>query len=591
MKSKLLFIIFLLSIAYSNAAEKLILSASKNPVTEGENFQVQFTLYGDGDRFQGPDFKPFKIVKGPERISTNTIINDRKILMHTFIYLLKAPNVGSFTINPGYVDKGKRKIYSNKLNISVLKYKDYIIKVEEEKKKREAELQSKAEKVINNILFIKTFVDKPTVTIGEPVIVKFVAYYTKEIIKIKKSELTKTPILNGFWIKKIIDSSNYEGRQIVNGIPYITKEVMSFIVVPQITGNLVIDPMEIQTKALLATNRNILGNYIISSKEFSTIIKSPQVEIKVLPTKEPVADNFSNIVGSYTLESTIDKRKVKTNEPISLKLIVKGKGNLNFLEPPKFSNNPDLEFYDPKITDNIDYNNTISGTRTIEYIIIPRNAGKFDLEQLVVNYFDLKSRNYVELKSDKYSIEVEQGVYNDPTIQSTPLVKLQFIQNENQTRLKDKYSYLIASPFYYVLLCLPIGLIGFIWYKSKKKSQENSDIIGTKKKNAINIAKKRLSLANKYLSEGSQALFLEEILKASWLYFSDKMNIPISELSKDALSDLLKQKKVEEADINLVLEHIDNVEFHRYTPMVEDAARKELYLKTNDIIVKFEELL
>jgi hypothetical protein len=514
-----------------------------------------------------------------------------------YSYLLLAPKKGKYNINPASITTKSGLIKSNSLQISVLEMSAAQKAAKQEQAKSEQKLQNDAEKIIDQNLFVKVFSEKNTVYIGEPFLVTYKLYRNPQL-GITGIELDRLPEFNGFWIRENKDSTVKWKEEIVNGVRFLSIEVKKYVVVPQISGKLLTDALGFKSNVQLEVNNGRRSNDIFEQffsrstyKNFSKLIKSPQVEIKVLPTKEPVADNFSNIVGSYTLESTIDKRKVKTNEPISLKLIIKGKGNLNFLEPPKFSNNPDLEFYDPKITDNIDYNNTISGTRTIEYIIIPRNAGKFDLEQLVVNYFDLKSRNYVELKSDKYSIEVEQGVYNDPTIQSTPLVKLQFIQNENQTRLKDKHSYLIASPFYYVLLCLPIGLIGFIWYKSKKKSQENSDIIGTKKKNAINIAKKRLSLANKYLSEGSQALFLEEILKASWLYFSDKMNIPISELSKDALSDLLKQKKVEEADINLVLEHIDNVEFYRYTPMVEDAARKELYLKTNDIIVKFEELL
>ena len=313
-----------------------------------------------------------------------------------------------------------------------------------------------------------------------------------------------------------------------------------------------------------------------------------------LPAKP---ENFSGGVGEFTLSSSINAKDVKTNDAVTIKLTINGSGNMKLISTPEVKFPEDFEVYDPKVTNNFDVSRSgLTGSQTIEYLAIPRHAGNFTIPPVEFTYFDLKTNSYKTLKTGAYNINVAKGKGNadqviaDFTNKENVKVLGQDIRfiKLGDTKLMPKGDVFFGTISYYLWYIIPfvlfVGLVVFF----RKQAAENANVAKVKTKKANKVATKRMKLAGKLLAENRKNEFYDEVLKALWGYISDKLSIPVSQLSKDNIEAELAKYGVADDVIKDFINALNECEFARYAPEDENEAMDKVYTTSVEAISKME---
>jgi len=329
-------------------------------------------------------------------------------------------------------------------------------------------------------------------------------------------------------------------------------------------------------------------------------VRSQPVNLTVLPLPSAgVPPAFNGAVGKYTMEAWLDKPQTKTNEPATLKVKISGIGNLKLLEAPQVNVSSDIEKYDPKISDNVTkQGDKIAGTRTFEYLLIPRHPGEQKIPPISFAYFDIEKKNYVSLKSPEFVLTVEKGSENAPTYAvgvSKEDVKLlgediRFIKSGNVS-MNRKVVTFFGSPVFFALSVSPIfAFIGFIVY-AKRREKVMGNVILLRNRKARKIAQKRLTEAKKFLDAKKKEEFYTEISRALWGYIADKLGIPPSDLSIDLVGISLGGKNVPAEIVSKLTGTIEMCEFARFAPATDTVQMDQVYIETVELISIIEERL
>jgi hypothetical protein len=327
-------------------------------------------------------------------------------------------------------------------------------------------------------------------------------------------------------------------------------------------------------------------------------VKSDPVKITVkeLPPNPP--PSFNGAVGKFSMEGTIDKSKLKANDAVSFRLKLTGKGNIKLAEAPEFEISPDIEKYDPEITDNISLNERgASGSRIFEYLLIPRHQGQYEFGPVAFSYFDLEKKSYVTLRTPTYKLDVERskdgGAATAMTSKSDFQIlgrDIRFIKTTVPVFIHGRDSF-FGSFLLWILMTMPVeSFIGLAWYR-RKQIEENADISNVKSRKATRMAKKRLETANAFLKSGNQVGFFDEVSKAVWGYISDKLKIPVSTLNKENTVNTLTKSGASVETINALISILDYCEFARFAKMEGGKSPSEVYQDTVNIITKVEDEL
>ncbi|KAA6308941.1 hypothetical protein EZS27_039484, partial [termite gut metagenome] len=294
---------------------------------------------------------------------------------------------------------------------------------------------------------------------------------------------------------------------------------------------------------------------------------------------------------------------MKTNDAVTLKVVISGTGNLRLISTPKVEFPSDFETYEPKVDNKVRLTTEgHTGSKVIEYLTIPRHAGTFKIPALTFSYFDVKSKSYKTLATDAYTLYVEKGEGNSEQVTGSFTNKeelrilgedIRFIKL-NEVKLHPKGDFFFGSTAYWLFYIIPVlAFIVFIFI-SRKAAIENANVTGMRMKQANKVAIKRLKLAGTYLAEKKKDLFYDEVLKALWGYIGDRLNIPVSQLSKD----FLREKVLVEANdelkeaTNTFLDVLNQCEFARFAPRTDDRqAMDNVYSSAVNAISKMEKVI
>lgn len=601
-------ILMILSFYYALSQDvKFIASVQKNPVTEGERFQITFTLHNaQGERFTPPRFDNFNTLMGPSRQQSTTIINGNVSTQTSFTYVLEAIKKGSFTIGPATITVNGNRIQSNTITIDVVEPSQAEKQRREQAQKQEQSLTEQAQNIIKKNIFVTLSVNKTNVYLGEPISATYKIYVHPDL-NLTNLSPKKEPTFNGFWTQNInIDNIQWQNEQ-VNGVWFRSATIKKVILIPQQTGKLIIEPYKFDCVARLRVQnqrqrRSIWdeffddpffnrGNY----RDFSYVASSQTIYVNVQDYPKPQPDDFINLTGNYTLQVWVDKPKTKAGEPISLKVKISGNGNLKLLEPLNIKFPPDFEVYDPKTIENLTVSSSgITGNKIFEYLIIPKHEGEYKIEPIKFSYFDLTKKNYVQLISDEFTITVTEGKESSTNIISgIQKEDIKFLGKDIRyiklnTQLKENNKKFFTSTLFYSLTFLPLALfVALILYK-KRRDELVSNKALWRNRQATKVAKKRLTNAKKLLELNDNQKFYEEISHALWGYISDKLNIPIADLSRESTSQALSQLNIDPQIINSYLEIIDKSEFARFTPESNSISKNDIYNNAVKVISQLE---
>ena len=600
---KKLIIILMALIAYSTQmlADKVSFTASApDAVVVGDQFRLSYTVTTQKVKdFRAPSIKGFDVLMGPSRSqqSNTQIVNGNVTSTSsiTFTYILMANNAGEYTIPGASIVADGDQMVSNSVRIKVLPQDQG----DSNSSSSSSTHSSSGTGVSNQDLFITASASKTNVYEQEAFVLTYKIYTRESNLQLNNAKL---PDFKGFHSQEIEMTTNarwtpehYQGRN------YYTTVYRQFVLFPQQSGKLYIDPAQFQMtvgKPVQSDDPfdaffNGGSNVIEIKKSIST----PKIAINVNPLPAGKPADFSGGVGEFNISSSINNKELKTNDAITIKLVISGTGNLKLISNPEIKFPDDFEVYDPKVDNQVRLTREgLTGNKVIEYLAIPRHAGTYKIPGVSFSYFDIRSKSYKTLKTEEYVINVEKGAGNADQVIANFTNKedlkvlgedIRYIK-QNEVTLQPKGSFFYGSMTYWLFYIIPAlaFIIFFIIYR--KQAAENANVAKMRTKKANKVATKRMKLAEKLLSENKKDAFYDEVLKALWGYISDKLNIPVSRLSKDNIEEKLRNHGVNEELIKEFLNALNDCEFARFAPGDENQAMDKVYSSSIEVISKME---
>ncbi|HRH63812.1 MAG TPA: BatD family protein [Bacteroidia bacterium] len=575
----------------------LVASTSRNQVGVGEQFQITYTLKGAGSNFRAPDLHDFVVLSGPNQSSSMEIINGNMSQSISLSYIIAAQREGKFTIGPAAISSNGKQVNSKSLVIDVVK---------NPASQNSRNGQQAMDGDDNSDLFLRAFVDKSKVYVGEQLVVTF-KIYTK--VSIVQNALTKAPVFNGFWSEDIV-SPNQQATlrpEVFDGVQYQAAEIKKTVIMPQRAGTLEITEMvmDVVKRVQQRSRSNSFFDQFFGGgyQDLRATVKSKPIKIEVMPL--PTAGkplDFNGAVGDFGMECRLSNtnKTLKTNDATNLYITLSGKGNLKLIDPFKLKLPPEIEGYDAKINDKISTTTSgVSGSRTFDYLLIPRHSGKYQLPPISFSYFDISKKSYVTLNSPDFTLDVEKGTANETEAGTTVITAkedVKILGNDiryikTKTNLQKTGNDFFGSTKFYMLLLLPLSLFAAFLLFFKKYTNSLNDTVSRKSKKATQIARKRLALANNYLQQNNYDAFYNELFKSINGYLSDKLNLSAVELTKEKISEVLLAKGTNQEAINLLLLTLNKSEFARFAPVKSTSAMQTDYADTVSTISKIEEEL
>lgn len=602
---KIIFLLFTILAAWQvKAADKVrFVAEAADVVISGDQVRLVFTVNSqDIKDFRAPSIKGFDVLMGPSRSQQSSIqiINGKRTSNSStaFTYILLAGSPGTYTIPAASVEVNGEKVFSNAISIKVLPQDQNSGNSGNNGGGSASSSRSQVagSRISANDLFITATASKTTVHEQEAILLTYKVYTVVNLRQL----YGKMPDLKGFHTQEVelpqqktFTLEHYKGRN------YNTTVWSQYVLFPQQTGKLEIPSITFDGVVAQQTVSDDPfdaffngGGYVEVKKKITT----PKVVINVQPLPAKPT-GFSGAVGEFKLASSINATDVKTNDAVTIKLTLSGTGNMKLIGIPEVKFPQDFEIYDPKVTDDYKLTNSgLTGTKTFEYLAIPRHAGNFTIPAVEFTYFDLKSNSYKTLKTEAYNLKVAKGQGNADQVISDFTNKesvkmlgkdIRFIKLGDSS-LRPKGDFFFGTVGYYLCYLIPLLLFVVFAVIYRQKALENANVAKVKTKKANKVATRRMKLAGKLLAENKKNEFYDEVLKALWGYISDKLSIPVSQLSKDNIEAELTNYGVQEALIAEFIGVLNECEYARYAPGNENEAMDKVYSASVEVISKME---
>lgn len=593
---------FLLIAIFQMSAQNVIRVEAPDVVAVNEQFNVTFIIEGEKSPsdFHWSEGDDFQLVWGPQKGSSSSIqiINGKRSSSHqtTFTYILIPKSTGTFQLPVATAMLSGDKIASSSVSIQVVSDGASASQSSGQggngAKSSGGGQTSSTGDISSGDLFLRLSLSRSEVVIGEPITATLKIYQRVNVVGFENAKL---PTFNGFWSQETFAPTNIEfKRESLDDKIYNTALLRTYVLIPQQSGTITIEPAElvclVNVRAAQSASSSLFDRFF--QDEYQTIRKrvtTPAVKVKVNPLPAGQPASFGGGVGNFGISARLTTDNLKTHDAASLIITVSGRGNVALLEEPKVNFPPDFEVYDTKTTENTDKSNGgTSGSKSFEYPFIPRSHGDFTIDPVEYSYYDVNSGKYVTLKTEPLHIKVAKGKGGDSapvaTVNSGVERKdvksladdIRFIFT-GKPNLSGSGSFFVGSVFFWVLLALMIVGAAVVYLAFRKVAAMRADVAGTKNRRATKMAQKRLKLAGEYLDKSLYTAFYEELHKALIGFVSDKLNMDMSEISKDNIVSALTEGGVSEEQTKAFTDLLDACEFARYSPDGGNEAMRSHY--------------
>jgi len=577
-------LILLLFIANLTFAQEFTAIVSKKNVEVGEEFQIIFSANGSASEFKAPNLLGLRKISGPNKSSSSSMqiingtINSSKTT--SFSYYVSALSEGVLTIPAATIKIEGKKIQSQPIKITVKK----------------ADPNKKSGFQIGDNVKVEVEVSRRNIFQGEQVLVSY-KLFSK--INLADISITQFPNLNGFWNEEIETNSKAKVQNI-DGVNYRVWEINKSMLTPQKSGDLKIDPMKINiTVQLKSQNRSgdifgMFNNY----KNVVEEIQSKQITIKVkdLPPNPPAS--FNGAVGVFKLRSKTDKKIADANTAINYEIELSGSGNLHLIDNIPVNFPDDFEVFDPEKKDkSFTSKNGIKGKLLFNYLIIPRYQGEYEIPSQEFSFFNLRTKKYETLKTNAINIEVNKGNDQKNVIASSKQLIDENSQSLSPIKTKSEFKLINKGEWYQqwwyiLLLALPVLLTVAAGIRQTYIRIIDKNPIDKKYRKSLKIAQKRLKNAEIFLKNDKKQRFYEEIEKSLLNYFSQKFNTEIADLSKEKISEIFIERKIDKDILSNYISILEDCEYCRYSPAsIENNDLNIAYNKASGIIIEIEKQL
>jgi len=609
MRNKLVLVFVGMLICFSGklfAADGITFTAeAPRTVVMGQNFNIVYTSNAEARDLRIAEFNNFEILSGPftSTMSSTSIVNGQYSSSTTFrfTYVLSPQKTGTFTIPPATANIKNGRYSSNSLTIKVLpsdpQSRGGNNASSQSASGSDSGTSSSSKSVSSDQVFIRAIPSKTRVREQENLTVTY-KIYTK--VDIAGFENPKFPEFKGFMAQEVELPGNQQwDLENYNGSNYRTAILKQTVLFPQQSGSLTINKgsfdVVVRVRNTSARTRSIFDDFMDTYSDVKKTLFSNSVNIQVDPMPFGKPGNFCGVAGNLKMSSSITSTKVKANDAVTIKVKISGSGNLKMIPTPEFVFPADFEVYDPKV-DNVFKNTSggVSGTKTIEYLVIPRYAGTFEIPAVTLSYFDLASKSYKTLSTDSYQLQVSKGEGGQTvTGNFTDQEQLRMLGSDirylkTKIKLHQQTSLIYGNTWFWLCYILPFLFFVIFLIVNRNKVKANADVARVRNRKASKVAVKRLKQAGVYLKEGKKESFYDEVLKALWGYTSDKLNIPLSRLTKETIESQLADYKVNDDIRKEYMAILETCEYARYAPGDDSHAMDVLYEKTMNVMNKME---
>lgn len=608
MKRILLILLIFSNVCVTFAQSVEFKASAPAQVIIGRPFQLSYSVNQRAKDLRAPEFTDFDYVAGPytSQSSSTSFVNGKRTssFQMTYTYTLLASKEGSFTIPPATIKVDGEQYTSNGVRITVLPA-DEPAQTNANRQSHTAgttaSQQNDSQTISSENIFMRTLVSKTKVHEQEAILLTYKLYFAGVDVA-QLTNNTRLPEFKGFLKQELEMSEIQTELEHYNGRNYQTAVLYRTLLFPQRSGDIVIDPA--QFEALLrvqnrAQVRSIFDDFFNSYTTVTKALQSPGITINVsaLPAGKPLG--FCGGVGQFNISSSISSTELQANEAVTLTVTIQGAGNMKLLKTPAVDWPEGFEVYDPKVTNNFSVTTSgVSGTKTIEYLAIPRAGGVYTIPAIQFAYYDTQADAYRSLATPEYTLNIARSTNEE----SGAAVVNTYVQKENIQQLGSDIRYIYTGELkaasnrssisfgtllFWLFYAIPLSIAALMFIVFRKRIKENADVTRMRYKKANKVAQRRLKVAEQLLQQNKKEAFFEEIERAAWTYLSDRLSIPTAQLNKENIAQILTEKAVPDATIKQMLHVLSTAEFARYAP-TSDSAMHELYEDTIKIINQLE---
>ena len=572
-------LLMLLTLLPLAALAQSLTGRAPQQVAVGEQFRLSYTVNTqDAKGFRAgqiPD--AFEVLMGP---STSTQSSYQMVNGHmsssssiTYTYILSATKNGSFTIPAAHVTVDGKTVTSNELHIKVSgQAQSGQQGGRQQQQSGTGEVRDAGSAISGSDLFIKVTASKQHVREQEPILLTYKVYTLVGLTQLNG----KMADLKSFYTREVpLPQEKQFHIETLNGKPYRTVTWQQYVMFPQATGKLEV-PSITYEGIVVQQNRNVdpfeaFFNGGSGYVEVKKQIKAPGITIQVDPLPQRPA-NFSGGVGKYSVSATLDKTEVKANDPVKLRVVVSGVGNMKLLKQPEVQFPKDFDHYDAKVTDKTKLTTQgLEGSIVYDFLAVPRHQGTFEIPPIEYTYFDTQANQYKTVRTEAFKLNVAKGeggssaAYTGQEDVRQLNSDIHYIKT-GETRQHAVGDFFFGSTEYWVALA--VLFLGFVslFVIFRQRAIENANVVKQRAGKANKVATKRLKKAAKLMAAGKQGEFYDEVLRALWGYVGDKLNMPVEQLSRENISQQLSAHNVTEETIQQFIGALDECEFARYAP-------------------------
>ena len=608
-KMRALLFVIQFSLLISTAVAQEITVKAPQSVYVGDNFTVNFVVNSKASDFKGPNFKGFSLRYGPSTSSSTSMsfINGQMSsrVETSFSYSLTADVEGSFTVGAATCKVDGKQISSKPFTIKVEKLSQQAQQQRQQQRQQQQQRaydpwgrqqqQQQAEPVTldSKTLFARASINKTNPYQGEQVIITY-KIYTQ--VSISQFAIDKLPGNKGFWAEDLsVGSQVKQYDETIDGRQYKVVEIRRGALFAQESGKLTIEPLDLNVLAMVQRQRRRTGSiwdlfddpFFNPAQAVEKPLSTNRLNVNVKPLP-PSPEGFSGAVGRFDVTGGLNGNEVKANEALTYRITVSGSGNLMLIQAPQPAFPSSFEVYEPQIVDNIKKNdNGVSGSRTFEWVIIPRSQGKYTIPKFEFVYFDPAAGQYktYTLKAQEVDVARGDGRATAPGKDDVQLLNrdINYIHPSpaHMGKLTDKETF--GWPFWLVAVLIVVGAVATVIAVGRRREQMK-DVAGMRMKRATRLATKRLRRAAAFLGTSETARFYEEIYKAIWGCLSDKYNIPLSQLNRESVSGRLAEKNVSEEQQASIMQLLQDVDMARFAPGDAAGHMQAVYNKALEMI-------
>jgi len=577
----------------------------------GEQVRVTFTASSDKvSNYLAPSFGGLDVLSGPStsRSSSYSIYNGQATSTSstTFTYVVSATHEGTFTISRARANIAGKIVYSSPITIKVQKnptqsqrrqsnsspYQQYYNNQRQQAQHQQNPQQGRKQVTVvdNKAIFLRASANKSKAVLGEEIIITYKLYF---LVNISEYQANSMPINKGFWMEEMDMSRNpVMSHEVVDGRSYNVVTLRKVLAYPQKSGSLVIPPLDIDVVALVPTYSQ-RGNVSTGDPFFDAFfndpffqqmttsmsyqqvkknIKSNSININVSALPKTTDSNFNGAVGSFSFAGKASILKCKTNEAVTLRYTISGNGNLSLIDNINLKVPSEFDSYDPTIDDHINKTQTgMNGSRTFEYIIIPRVQGEFKIPPVKFTYYDISSHKYKTLTSEGFTLSIAKGKDDGRGLSQWLSEREKYAKRDIESLQSGSANFTTMAHWSYdilllviiVVACAIVTAVYIVLHRSNVK--KNSDITYVRFKKANKVVKKRLKKANRYLKANQKEAFYNEVAQSVWNYLADRFKIDKMSLSFEAVNNLLLQQGIRQQTVSELIDLLNNCEYVRFS--------------------------